>query len=440
MDQAKWKRWVLQTATIWEDIEGFVHNTGIEQLDHDHRRLLEYIFAMETIAKKTEESNYDLKQLEKQKLVFQRFLALMFRHCEREISYINHYNLPGKKIQDKQHESIQKKFKHIFKDFEEGILSTFQEMKIDFLEELLHHINKSDVPTFGLHNFIPTLKKARTWEDVSEIIKTTGVPFVDDEHQKLTRHILKLKTFLADASFAIETKIQRETVIAMVDELYRFTVEHFDHEVEFLNKYHLSPEKQEGQHEIFLGIVSKKKADLAAGNFQKLGEFIDYLVNWWVTHINGIDYVEFHFSRIAEPVFDQSTGADDFGWLIRKTGVEEIDREHVHLIGLLLEMSKIDVRTVDADVIKDQLNAILEYAASHFNDEEEIMKSRNYAGIGTHQDVHVSLLESIEEVISMATSGHSRISPMLLKRIMGWWVQHTNGMDYETFVLNETVK
>ena len=169
-----------------------------------------------------------------------------------------------------------------------------------------------------------------------------------------------------------------------------------------------------------------------------LSDFIEFLFSWWINHINGIDYVEFHFSKIAGPVFTRSTAKEDFTWLIRKTGIESVDNEHANLIGLLLRLSNIDSSHDELDV-KTELGKIADYASGHFNHEEALMKELHLKGRDIHEDAHAKLLNHVGEAMKHAISGRSRISPSLLKRIMRWWIDHTNGMDYDTFVLNRTL-
>ena len=44
-----WVRWIMQTATRFEDIAMILQETGIEIIDHDHRRIAEYVIEMNTL-------------------------------------------------------------------------------------------------------------------------------------------------------------------------------------------------------------------------------------------------------------------------------------------------------------------------------------------------------------------------------------------------------
>ncbi|MCK5098536.1 MAG: hypothetical protein KAR45_10570, partial [Desulfobacteraceae bacterium] len=214
---------------------------------------------------------------------------------------------------------------------------------------------------------------------------------------------------------------------------------HFTHEVRFLEKYSLSTQSQETEHDIFLTALSEQKKKIMEDSFDDMVVFIDFLLTWWIEHINGIDYVEFHFSRIAGPVFEQSHNSNDFQWMIRKTGIDQIDEEHVQLIDLLLKLKEPENQKEKSFDVRIELNKIYEFAALHFRHEEKIMEAAKLKGHGIQQETHSKMLRNIHEAITHAVSGRSRVSPIFHKRLMRWWVEHTNGMDYETFVLNKTL-
>jgi len=99
-----------------------------------------------------------------------------------------------------------------------------------------------------------------------------------------------------------------------------------------------------------------------------------------------------------------------------------------------------DLKETDGDLdVKTELGRIAEFAARHFKHEEKMMEEQDIKGRDIHGEVHDKLLRHVEDAMKHAVSGRSRVSPALLKRIMRWWVDHTNGMDYDTFVLNRTL-
>lgn len=430
----------MRTATRWEDISDIVGETGIELIDREHQRLIEYILDMGQIIAGDKNQRMSSQKLEEQNNLFNRFAQTLHQHFLTEEYFIDRYDLPDKPYQRKQHRVFLDKITAISGDFQDGLLSTFQQSRVELLEELIGHINGVDVHTFTLKNFSLAIRKATCWKDVEEIIKTTGLPSVDGEHKQLTEQIIKVNKFLIACNYTVEIEENRTGLLTHIDAIYRITKDHFDHEEELLKKYELPTETQCTEHGKFMGAISKQKELVTEGNARDLMGFVDFLFFWWINHINGIDYKEFHFSRIAEPVFNKAKNSDDFQWLIRKTGITEVDEEHADLIGLLLQLGK-PKNKQDAPVdLKSELSKIAKFAASHFKHEEKIMIQEGIQDIDAHKEAHSTLLQYIDEAMGHLVSGRSQISPIFLKRLMRWWIEHTNGMDYDTFVTNRERK
>lgn len=435
MEQVKWNRWIMQTAVRWEDLADLVSDTGIEIIDLEHRRLIEDILNMGEIATPVAAATYDSKQFTKQEELLKQLHVSIQQHFETEEYFIDRYKLPGKEKQLQEHNTILEIFNSIVSDFEGGILSTFQTMKIDLIEALICDINQYDTETFKLENFTPALVMAKKWEDVAEIIKSTGIPFVDDEHKQLTIQIINLNSFLLNIGYQIVNNSQKEIVLDLTGKLYHFTETHFNNEVRFLEKYQLPTGNQTKEHEIFLGTMSDKKKQFLAGNFEGMDELVAFLLNWWVSHINGIDYVEFHYSRIIEAVFTKTNTLDDLQWLIRKSELDQVDEEHTNIFNSIIRVCSLDIQEENPSALKIALDELYKEAELHFEHEETIMKRDNLKGYEAHQESHRKMLQNISEAASHIVSGRSQVSSSLLKRLMLWLFEHTNGMDYETFVL-----
>lgn len=437
MDQKKWKRWVMQTATRWEDLSGIVNDTGIEKIDREHRRLVEYILDMDEFISRNETSRYNSNQLKEQTQLFDNFIAALKQHYATEEYFINRYELAGLPFQQKEHQAVLDKFETVFSDFRKGILSTYQHLRMGLIEEIIQHINFADLQTFDLIHFLPALRKAEKWDDISEVIKTTGIPFVDDEHKLLTERIIDLNLVIRKIEPTGITESQKQEMVFLINDLYKLSNRHFNNEIRFLTKYQLPTENQKENHDLFLDAVIDNRNRILEDTHDNIEGFMGFLFNWWVNHINGIDYVEFHFSRIAGPVFSLSESSDDFKWLIRKTGIDSVDAEHANLIGILLKLAQ-PVASGKAPVdLRKELGRIADFAKAHFRHEEEIMKKLKLPGLEVHMDAHSKLLGYIADAMSHIVSGRSRVSSIFLKRVMGWWVEHTNGMDYDTFIVNK---
>ncbi|MBG0790474.1 MAG: hypothetical protein H0S80_08275 [Desulfovibrionaceae bacterium] len=436
MDKAKWSKFVIDTASRWEDIEGVVRSTGIERIDQDHRRLLEYLLDMGEPAVMGADRLSTSAIIEHQKLVFQRFLNTLKRHYQAEEYFLNQYDLPGKDEQHSQHNSFMAESENIIGRFNSGVLSFFRTLKTEVMVELVKHINTLDARSFSLDNFQSALLGARSWDDVTEIVKSTGVPFVDDEHRKLTELMIKLSVYLTDGGYRIDTDGQKETVLRMTEAILDFTKKHFAHEIVFLKRYELEFDNQEALHATFTGEIDRILAEMRRGDFPDMKGVVEYLFSWWVGHINGRDYVDFHFSRIADPIFKKAETSDDFTWLIRKTGIDQIDTEHSQMINMLMQIYARQNRNSKSFDPQKALGGLLDFVNRHFSHEEDIMQGMNVKELEIHREAHRRISGNIGDGLTHAALGKSLFSPLQCKRLMNWWVAHTNGMDYETFVLN----
>jgi len=438
MNKSKWGKYVIQTASRWEDIEEVVRATRIERIDHDHQRLLEYILAMEEPARAETGRRSTSRLIEKQKLAFERFLDTLKEHYATEEIFMNRYDLPGRGKQLAHHESFINDSVTIMEDFNSGVLSFFQEMKGEVLPHLISHINDIDSGTFSLDNFQPALMKAHSWEDISEIITSTGVPFVDDEHKALTLLIIELNDYLSETNFEVGTQGKREKTLQLAEGIQDFTKKHFSHEIDFLTRHGIPTDTQDAPHAFFTGEMDAILGRMRQGDYSSMRDVVEFLFSWWVKHINGRDYLDFHFSRLAAPIYRQAETSDDFTWLIRKTGIDQIDFEHAQMINMLMEMpaqKQQDEKSFDP---RKALGGLWEFVNLHFAHEEKIMRDMDIGGFEIHKEAHRRLSADIRDGMTHAVMGKALVSPSLCKRLMNWWVSHTNGMDYETFILNRS--
>ena len=91
--------------------------------------------------------------------------------------------------------------------------------------------------------------------------------------------------------------------------------------------------------------------------------------------------------------------AHDFSWLIRKTGVQEIDNQHTHLVALVMQTSMLSGKTNSREEIDEVLQAISTQVRDHFHYEETYMEKQGFLNISTHKEEHRILLQTIDEYL-----------------------------------------
>jgi len=112
-------------------------------------------------------------------------------------------------------------------------------------------------------------------------------------------------------------------------------------------------------------------------------------------------------------------------------GVEKIDKQHKTLIGMTNQL--IDTPNVDSnsEAITDLLNRMIQYATTHFVDEERLMAMHSYPDFDAHQQQHVAFMKKTAEfcTVEEGTAVVHDFSDAVLRYLREWWVNHILGSD-----------
>ncbi len=138
------------------------------------------------------------------------------------------------------------------------------------------------------------LQSARVWEDVSEVVKVIGIHAVDEDHRKFTQYALDLNLIIQalnnrDASF--EHLHRGEEIF---QQLLDYAEIHFTREERIMREmesplmaHHLE------QHGMFMGMIEAHYNDFKRGRLQMVSGLKLSILDWWVNHINVVDYNTF---------------------------------------------------------------------------------------------------------------------------------------------------
>lgn len=138
------------------------------------------------------------------------------------------------------------------------------------------------------------LQSARKWDDVSGIVQTIGIQGIDDEHCKFTEYALDLNLIIQalnnrDVSF--ENLHRGEEIF---NNLLEYAEIHFNREKGIMQSMesplmamHLE------QHGMFLGMIEEHYKDFKRGRLQMASGLKLSILDWWVNHINVVDYKTF---------------------------------------------------------------------------------------------------------------------------------------------------
>ena len=116
-------------------------------------------------------------------------------------------------------------------------------------------------------------------------------------------------------------------------------------------------------------------------------------------------------------------------------GVEEIDRQHKQLVGVLNQLLGMEGVTVDSETISDTLTRMTEYADYHFKSEEAFMQKYAYPEYEAHRLEHIAFMRKTAE-LAMGTMAYKKSIPTdLLEYLKSWLVEHilVTDMKYKPF-------
>ncbi|CDI01010.1 hypothetical protein BN873_100022 [Candidatus Competibacter denitrificans Run_A_D11] len=107
-------------------------------------------------------------------------------------------------------------------------------------------------------------------------------------------------------------------------------------------------------------------------------------------------------------------------------GISEIDLEHQTFVVIINELDKNKANPVMAQRI---VQALVRYAAFHFQSEENIMFAARYPGLEAHRSTHLHLLEDLNIVmVDLKTEADYNYEP-ILSFFKDWYVNHTSKAD-----------
>ncbi len=110
-----------------------------------------------------------------------------------------------------------------------------------------------------------------------------------------------------------------------------------------------------------------------------------------------------------------------------ETGIEEIDKQHQHLVEYLNELSAANDNG-DRNATIHVLNELIEYTHTHFSYEEDLLERAAYPFLRAHKRVHNIFAQRVTEFLKRANGGED-VGPELLAMLKIWLVNHIKGDD-----------
>jgi len=114
-------------------------------------------------------------------------------------------------------------------------------------------------------------------------------------------------------------------------------------------------------------------------------------------------------------------------------GQDDIDEQHRMLIQMIRDLDTRMGAGEHRQGVLDALQGMLAYAATHFEDEEEIMEEADWDGLARHEGQHAEFLWKAGEFESQIKDDFAAASREVLDYLLVWLVEHIQVEDRSFF-------
>lgn len=435
MREDLWIAWEIQTSRKWTDMDDVLKLTNIDFIDHDHIQLVQFALKLNQVLERSQ-TEFSMALLEETKGLIEDLLSYARAHFTREEQFMDQYRLPNIAPHKREHQHILKFLEASKEDFEGGKSKLTAQFKAQVMDWLLQHINVVDVEFFKLENWKENIVNAADWKELKPIIGLTGIAEIDHQHEELT-------DITIEGMERLSRNPAPELVRSVINDIREFAKGHFSWEEEFIKKYEIkNTSAHMKEHQRFMTELDAYEQSLIDSE-KNIIEMKEWIIGWWVEHINTTDHACFDYKNWAYHLMDRAKEPEEVSVLLRRTGVGTIDEEHLHLMTLTFKLNQLvenhcqwgvqpseEVKTM----ILNSMKEIYEFAEKHFQGEEQLMEERKMEDLVSHRAEHHSILEKLKKMEENYRTGRLLLSSNLKTLLLDWWIQHTNNTDYRTFV------
>lgn len=109
-------------------------------------------------------------------------------------------------------------------------------------------------------------------------------------------------------------------------------------------------------------------------------------------------------------------------------GIERIDNQHRHLVSLLNKVSDGHQSGELSDRAQHILQELVDYAATHFADEESCMEQSDYSDLSAHRVEHERFIKEVGVFVELFAAG-KLAAVELLDFLQEWLMDHIMNVD-----------
>lgn len=111
------------------------------------------------------------------------------------------------------------------------------------------------------------------------------------------------------------------------------------------------------------------------------------------------------------------------------TGVDGMDSQHRRLFDLINELSEAITEGKGREKMGAVLDALIDYTAKHFAEEEKLLEETNYPDLEAHKPLHRAFVSKVLESRKAFEQGTGMVSSDLVNFLNDWLVKHIGGVD-----------
>lgn len=117
-------------------------------------------------------------------------------------------------------------------------------------------------------------------------------------------------------------------------------------------------------------------------------------------------------------------------------GIAEMDQEHKKLIAMISSLHDAMTAGMGRAALSAVSLEMLDYARTHFADEEQLMKSCGFPGLAPHRSEHELFIAKTLDIRERIQRGELVFSIEVLSFLKNWLVNHIQRMDkqYGSFI------
>lgn len=123
-------------------------------------------------------------------------------------------------------------------------------------------------------------------------------------------------------------------------------------------------------------------------------------------------------------------------------GVDDIDKQHQKLVGILNELHDAMKAGKGKDIIHNTIDKLVDYTVYHFTLEEKYLVQYSYPEYKKHKDAHQEFVNKMKEYQISIKNGSTPVTIELIGFLSDWVLKHVQGMDknYGPFLNSKGVK